>query len=326
MKVRHTPSKKKIRHRAAYTGIEKEYVETPSKLIKEAEALSKWDRVSLLATIRTGEPLTEYQRLLRWTILRQMTITAYQSRYKRKYYITTWCLMDNGVYSYYNSQLSSLYEMEVERVTTLHYFLKRYGIKKYSKWHSSPPIKSILTATKLPEGEWYKEQQAILAGLKSYYINFLGLELNLSLSRKGVSLSAIQSYKLKYPPNHRKPAEHRTLVAFFILRENNLDVGKSLKAWADSQEDYPTPSQVLTMYVTLLRTEAIIRFANPEYYNRFDELDNESFEEAVEDEQRIFGEDWFYPEKLKNIKRAGHAIQKIRELRHDIKSIWGKPE
>lgn len=321
-----------MKWRAACTKTEKKYVENRSLLTSEATGLPEIDRINLLGTIRTGEELNEHQRLLRWELLRNVVIRGYQLTYRKNYNSVTWCKIDKGCYSYYNSMINSAYEMEVERVINLFYYIKNYGKTKYHKWHSSPPIRNMIGLKHPVEGELYPEQQVILAALKGFYCNYLGFEFTLSMSRKGVAYRPTFSYKTNQLP--RKPVAHpsnQLIKDWLSLKDNKWDAIVCLEKWIEEEENEPTLLQVLKRYQELDKAATGLRLAyEMEYYDRFvvdnDETDDENNSLELSDLLSVLRDK---AEELKNVKRLRQLVSNIErsnQYRGDIQRLWGTTE
>lgn len=320
-----------MKWRAVCNRAEKSYVRTQGLLTHEATSLPEIDRINLLATIKTGEPLDEHLRLLRWELLRNIVIRAYQLTYRKCYNPVVWHSFDKGCYTYYNSMINSAYEMEIERVINLFYYIKHYGKTKYHKWHSSPPIKKIWGVRHPVEGELYPEQQVILAALKGFYRNFLGFEFTLSMSRKGVAYRPTFSYKTNQLPRKATAhPPHQLIQDWLSLKENKWDVITCLELWIAQQENEPTRLQVLRRYHELDKASVGLRIAyEMEYYDRFIVDSGDEDEESNLELKDLLHVLRDKREELSNVKRLRelvHSIERSRNYRNDIQRLWGKAE
>lgn len=199
------------------------------------------ERYDLLATLRTGQPLTEKMRQVRWYFLRGIVIRGFKRR--AKYYIRRNGEWWNSRTFVHNNKPSINYYAEVGYILELADF-----IRNYNQDNSVPN----------------PDRVAVKKALKAYYVNFSVLETHGFLQDRGISFHT-KNRKGQYVSVVFREAAHYEV----LLRKHNFDIGAALNDWKQQEElRYDswlkgentaktvrpvTPARLLNMYARLLR-------------------------------------------------------------------------
>lgn len=200
-------------------------------------------RYQLLATLRTGEKLSNKTQQLRWYFMRGIVIRAYK---KRAHYfigrVNDWwdCSFPRMKAG---TKPSMNYYSEVGHILTLAEFIRDY------KQDSSVPDHHIV---------------AVKKALKAYYLKFGVLETQAYLVEKGVSFTTKNRNGKMVPVMVREVAHYD-----YLLVHNEFDLVKALQQWERQHTEkyekwlrgetkakyvYPvTPARALNMYSNLIR-------------------------------------------------------------------------
>lgn len=213
------------------------------------------ERYALLATLRTGERITEYQKQLRWYFLRMIVARAYALSYKKLY---------NVKRDWYHQTNAPLGELECDRILELIEHIRSYKVPKNLK----------------PRHGLTVDQSVVALALRGYYFRYIQIDVSIHFRNKGVSFDEYKfSNNLSYGVAHREYTRYsRILELDKYLRAAKWDVYAALKLWVqdknDAYDEYmdsprsrldrnhkrPTPAMVLGMYARLLRHVSVYSF------------------------------------------------------------------
>ena len=219
--------------------------------------MTDMERYALLATLRTGEHISNHERELRWYFLRMIMTRAYISSYHRTYSVDReWneCI-DTDIDNYHRVVS---YDMEMHRLLILIEHIKTYTTPK-----------------KIKEG-FTPDTAAVALAIKAYYFRFIQYDVTLLLEQKGIAFEEHDFFD--YQPIRRKHQRYsRILELDRYLRQADWDVHKALITWVqDKNSNYdrymndpdvhtidrnnirPTPAMILGMYARMLRHAAVV--------------------------------------------------------------------
>lgn len=302
--------------RAVATKVELPYVDDIKAMYHVYKTWSNWYTTSLLATIRTNEPLTEEQRLHRWFCLYMVVVFAMYKRFHRKPTFQRWAHIDTRAYQH-EKRMCTGYEMMVERIIDLHYRIKhqcpqgdpRIG-KKYT---SKPPIQQILSLEprwKDGKYDWYPEQQAVRSIIYGYGMSLSRIDNAIILRWRGVAVPQHRQFskkipRKKYPYTFNPTIDPAEYKCQWLLTRFDNDLVGALEHWIEQQNPYPSPAAIIGKYMMLLRVWATNDLMNAYYY---DEAEDDFLLESVTADDRFENFAHDMADMLKFLKKARNRL------------------
>lgn len=198
------------------------------------DGMTEMERYELLATLRTGEPVTREQQELRWYFMRMIMTRAYTRSYKHAYSVQRqWYEVQENRF-----RLVLSYEMETARILTLAEHIKKYK-----------------APSKVRAGHT-KDTAAVALALKSYFLRFVLYDVTILYKNKGVAFGRNYSRILEMDKYLRTNGWSPQLAINAWVRDKNADYDRYMDSGVkvlDANHKRPTPAMILGTYARFIR-------------------------------------------------------------------------